>query len=51
MTECDDQSQTVAEPWAWTRIKQRKAINVIETRGCLRWPEIDSLHYLIFRKP
>ena len=40
VTEFDDRSQTAAEPWAWTRIKQGKAINVIETRGCLRWPEM-----------
>ena len=50
MTEFDDRNQTAAEPWAWTKIKQRKVSSVIETRGCLRWPEY-GLHYLIFRKP
>ena len=50
MTEFDDRSQTAAEPWAWTRIKQRKAINVIETRMS-RMARNDRLHYLIFGKP
>ena len=40
MTEFDDRNQTAAEPWAWTKIKQRKLSSVIETRGCIRWPEI-----------
>ena len=40
MTEFDDRNQTAAEPWAWTKIKQRKMSSVIETRGCLRRPEM-----------
>ena len=40
MTEFDDRSQTAAEPWAWTKTKQRKASSVIETRGRLSWPEM-----------